>query len=450
MPKISQYLIQYRTRLYATFGRSMVMALLAIIVVTTLLVSSLIFFFGDAPPTSISIASGPKGSSYHRNALRYQELLAKHGVKVHVVETEGSIDNLHRLMQPNSKVDIGFVQSDVPPDTDVSKLVSLGSISNQPLFVFYRGKPKIFLADFAGQRMFVGSQGSGSRFLSESLLKMVGVKGAQTPVLEALKTPEEAADALLKGEIDALFMMSESTPSGLIKKLYSAPDIHLFSFSQADAYIRNTKYLSKIKVPAGVFDLKLNVPPQDTVLLAPSVELIAHPTLHPAISDLLLDAAKTIHGRAGRLRNAGEFPALQEHAFQISPDATRYFHSGKGYLYATFPFWLASWMNRLFAVILPVLLLLIPALKLMPSIYRWRFEFRINRWYGLLQPLEQGIFQQPLNLEKRVELLEKLDHIERGINGIKVPTAFANRLYGLREHVQFVRQYLLERKLTDV
>jgi TRAP-type uncharacterized transport system substrate-binding protein len=427
----------------------MVIALLAIIVVTTLLVSSLMFFFGDAPPTSISMASGPKDSSYYRNALRYQELLAKHGVRVHIVETDGSIDNLHRLLQPSSKIDVGFVQSNLPPDTDVSKLMSLGSISNQPLFIFYRGKPKTFLTEFAGQRLWLGPEGSGNLFLSESLLSIAGVKNVETPGTKALDTAEQAADALLKGEIDALFMMSESTPSGLIKKLYSAPDIHLFSFEQADAYIRNTKYLNKINVPAGVFDLKLNVPPQDTVLLAPSVELIAHPTLHPAISDLLLDAAKTIHGRAGRLRNAGEFPALQEHAFQISPDATRYFQSGKGYLYATFPFWIASWMNRLLAVILPVLLLLIPALKLMPSIYRWRFEFRINRWYGLLQPLEQGIFQQPLSIEKRVELLEKLDHIERGINGIKVPTAFANRLYALREHVQFVRQYLLERELAD-
>ncbi len=447
MHKIRQHLIQYRTRLYATFGRSMVIALLAIIVTTALLVSSLMFFFGNAPPTSISMASGPKDSSYYRNALRYQELLAKHGVRVHVVETDGSIDNLHRLVQPNSKIDVGFVQSNLPLEMDVSKLMSLGSISNQPLFVFYRGKPKTFLADFSGRRLFIGPEGSGSRFLSESLLKIAGVANTQTPVTEALKTPEEAADALLKGEIDALFMMSESTPSGLIKKLYSAPDIHLFSFEQADAYIRNTKYLNKINVPAGVFDLKLNVPSQDTVLLAPSVELIAHPTLHPAISDLLLDAAKTIHGRGGRLRHAGEFPALQEHAFQISPDATRYFESGKGYLYATFPFWLASWINRLLAVILPVLLLLIPALKLLPSMYRWRFEFRINRWYGQLQPLELGIFQQPLNAAKRDELLGSLNQIEHGINRIKVPTAFASRLYALREHIHFVRQYLLDRDL---
>ncbi len=447
MPKIRQYLIQYRTRLYATFGRSIVIALLAIIVTTVLLVSSLMFFFGNAPPSSISMASGPKDSSYYRNALRYRDLLAKQGIKVNIIETEGSIDNLHRLLRPNSKVDVGFVQSNLPPDTDVSKLMSLGSISNQPLFIFYRGAPKTFLTEFAGKRLWLGPDGSGNLFLSESLLKIAGVKNVETPVIKALDTAEQAADGLLKGEIDALFVMSESTPSGLIKKLYSAPDVHLFSFEQADAYIRNTKYLGKMTVPKGVFDLKLNVPAQDTVLLAPSLELITHPTLHPAISDLLLDAAKTIHGRAGRLRNAGEFPALQEHAFPISPDATRYFQSGKGYLYATFPFWLASWISRLLAVILPVLFLLIPAVKLVPSIYRWRIEFRINRWYGLLQPLERDIFQQPINLDKQAKLLDHLNQLEAGINNIKVPTAYASRLYGLREHISFVRQHLIERTL---
>ena len=448
MPKIRQYLIQYRTRLYATFGRSMVIALLAIIVTTALLVSGLMFFFGSAPPSTISMASGPKDSSYYRTALRYKELLAKQGVTVNIVETEGSIDNLQRLLAPSSKIDVGFVQSNPPPNVDVSKLMSLGSILNQPLFIFYRGKPKTFLTEFSGKRLSLGPEGSGSRFLSESLLKIAGIENRQTSAFDSQAT-EDAADALLKGDLDALFMMSETTPSGLIKKLYSAPDIHLFSFGQqADAFIRNTKYLNKIEVPQGMFDLKLNVPPQDTVLLAPSLELIAHPTLHPAIVDLLLDAAKKIHGRASRLRKAGEFPALQEHAFPINPEATRYFQSGKGYLYATFPFWLASWMSRLLAVILPVLFLLIPAVKLVPTIYRWRIEFRINRWYGLLQPLERDIFQQPINSAKRAELLEHLNQLEVGINNMTVPTAYASRSYGLREHISFVRQHLMERTLS--
>jgi TRAP-type uncharacterized transport system substrate-binding protein len=448
MPKIFSYPLQFRNKLYATFGRSMVLAVMAIIVITAVVASSLMFFFGNAPPTAISMASGPKDSSYYRNAKRYQELLAKQGIKVNIVETDGAIDNLHRMLDPHSKIDVAFVQSNLPANTDVSKLMSLGSMSNQPLFIFYRGSPKTFLADFEGRRLWLGPLGSGNLFLSESLLSLVGVKNVESPAVAAIENAEQAADALLKGDIDALFVMSESTPSGLIKKLYSAKDIHLFSFDQAEAYIRNTKYLSKIVVPKGVFDLKLNVPSHDTVLLAPSVELIAHPHLHPAVSDLLLEAAKTIHGRGGRLRKAGEFPILQEHAFPISPDATRYFHSGKGYLYSVFPFWLASWMSRLLSLMIPVLLLLIPALKMIPSVYRWQIEFRINRWYGLLQPLERDIFQQPINLDKRTNLLAHLDQIEDGLNRIKVPTAYSSRLYGLREHLSFVRLHLMGRHLS--
>jgi TRAP-type uncharacterized transport system substrate-binding protein len=449
MPKILKYPIQFRNKLYATFGRSMVLTVVAIIAVTAVIASSLMFFFGNAPPTSISMASGPKDSSYFRNAKRYQELLAKQGVKINIIETDGAVDNLQRMLKPNSKIDVAFVQSNLPATTDVSKLMSLGSMSSQPLFIFYRGSPKKFLADFEGKRMWLGPEGSGNLFLSESLLGLVGVKNIESPAVAAIDNAEQAATALLKGDIDALFVMSESTPSSLIRKLNSAKDIQLFSFDQAEAYIRNTKYLSKIFVPKGVFDLKLNEPPQDTILLASSVELIAHQTLHPAISDLLLDAAKTIHGRSGRLRKAGEFPALQENAFQISPDATRYYQSGKGFLYNFFPFWLASWISRLLAVILPVLLLLIPALKLVPTLYRWRFEFRINRLYGLLQPMERSIFQLPLTLDKRAELIGRLDEVERSTNDIKVPTAFASRLYGLREHIRFVRQFLLERKLAE-
>ena len=42
---------------------------------------------------------------------------------------------------------------------------------------------------------------------------------------------------------------------------------------------------------------------------------LAH--LHPAISDLLIEAAREVHSGATRLQRAGEFPAPLEHEFRI-------------------------------------------------------------------------------------------------------------------------------------
>ena len=172
------------------------------------------------------------------------------------------------------------------------------------------------------------------------------------------------------------------------------------------------------------------------------MELIARSSLHPALSDLLLEAAREVHGTPGLFRKRGEFPAPQEHEFRISPDASRYYASGKSFLYRNFPFWIASLIARVLAVIVPVALLLIPALKVVPTIYRWRVESRINRWYRALLELERDASKPSADVERREELLRHLDHIEHAVNKIIVPAAFGNLFYGLREHISFVREKL--------
>jgi hypothetical protein len=46
--------------------------------------------------------------------------------------------------------------------------------------------------------------------------------------------------------------------------------------------------------------------------------------------------------------------------------------------------------------------------------------------------------------EQRQELLTRLDDIENGVNTMKVPVAFADQFYVLREHIGFVRRRLTQ------
>ena len=61
-----------------------------------------------------------------------------------------------------------------------------------------------------------------------------------------------------------------------------------------------------------------NIPPQDIKLIAPTAELLARDDLHPALSDLLIEAAKEVHDKASVLQKAGrltneEFALIQQH-----------------------------------------------------------------------------------------------------------------------------------------
>ena len=315
--------------------------------------------------------------------------------------------------------------------------------------IFYRGPTKQLLSEFKGLRMDIGPDGSGSNTLARALLAVNGIKaGDGTTYVDT--AADDTARALNDGRIDAFFAMSDSTPTALIRQLLRSPSIHLFNVTQADAYSRRIPYLNKLLLPKGGIDFGEDIPAEDVHLIGPTVELVARDSLHPALSDLLLEAAREVHGRPGLYKKRGEFPAPLEHEFRISPDATRYYASGKSFLYRTFPFWVASLIARIVAVLVPVLLLLIPAIRIVPALYRWRMTSRIYRWYGALQRLERDALRPSVDAMRREELARHLDQIESAVLKIVVPPAYGDLFYGLRGHIASVRESLLaERPLTS-
>jgi hypothetical protein len=105
-------------------------------------------------------------------------------------------------------------------------------------------------------------------------------------------------------------------------------------------------------------------------------------------------------------------------------------------------FWLANLFERMWVVVVPLLALLIPLSKVVPPLYVWRIRSRVYRWYGQLRAVEQSLeaVQGERREEALADLLRRLDDIERRVNQMTIPLAFADALYGLRSHINFVRQ----------
>jgi TRAP-type uncharacterized transport system substrate-binding protein len=426
-----------------TFGLSRPLAVGALALVSLVTVFAVFWFFHSAPPRTITITAGPKGSSFEGWAEKYRAILASNHVTMRVLESEGSLQNLQRLNDRRlTRVDIGFVQGGVTNATSGSKLVSLGSVSYEPLFVFYRAAAPIgLLSELNGKKLAIGPAGSGARSLALTLLATNGiVPGGATTLLDL--DAAEAAKGLMEGSVDAVFMMGDSASPQLMVKLLHTPEIRLLDFPQADAYTRKISYLNKLQLPRGSLDFGKDIPPHDVNLLSPTVELIARPDLHPALSDLLLEAAREVHGGASLLKRRGEFPAPLEHDFPISPEAMSFYKSGKSFLYRRLPFWLASLVNRFLVAFVPAALVLIPALRMIPNAYKWRVRLLIYRWYRALLGLERELLDR-LTPEKQKELVARLDHIETAVNRMRVPASFADQFYGLRGHIDFVRERLV-------
>ena len=405
-------------------------------------------FVRPAPPHTITISSGPPGSSFALLAQRYRTILARNGITLKILPSEGSQQNLERMTARHSHVDIALVQAGIGTGTSATDrrgaadLVSLGRMFYQPLAIFYRSaKPLSRLSQLWGKRIAIGKPGSGTRALALALLAANDVTPtAPTRLLDAEGVA--ARNALLSGQADAVFLTGDSTPPAIIGAMLHARGVRLFDFRQADAYVRRFPYLHRIEIPAGAFDLGQDLPPRPITLLAPDVELIAHADLHPALVDLLIEAAQEVQGGANVLHAAHVFPNDATYGYPLDAEAARYYRSGdKSFTYRYLPFWIASLVDRILLVFVPALVVLVPGLRYLPQLYGWRVSSRIHRRYGELMALERESLGA-LSAERRAELLDRLGEIERSAILRKIPGSHAEQLYQLREHIGFVRRNL--------
>lgn len=400
-------------------------------------------FVRPAPPKKIVISTGAPGGAYHYFGERYRDKLAQDGIEVELRPSSGAVENLRRLKTDDS-VDVGFLQGGIANEPDSDDLATLGSMYLEPVWVFHRKADARLdrIDQLKGRRIAVGTAGSGAQLFALQLLAANGF-ATDDPRLVALGGMDAVA-ALRRGDVEAFFVVG-APQAPVVDALLHTPGIGLLSFAQADGYVRHFPHLVKITLPRGAIDIRGDQPPRDVQLLAATANLVVKADIHPAIVTLLLKHARDIHSPPGLLQAANSFPAPQDHALPIHPMARRFYDSGPPLLQRYLPFWLAVLIDRLFVMLLPLFAVVIPLSKVIPAIYNWRMRARVYRWYGELKFLEAEIDragQDGHSLAAIDTFLGRLDRIEERAARRKLPLAFSNELYTLREHIALVRRRL--------
>jgi TRAP transporter TAXI family solute receptor len=403
-------------------------------------------FVQSGPPRHLVLASGAESGIYHQYALRYKEILSREGVKVDIRMTRGADDNLALLLDPKSGVDVAFMQGGIATFPAADGLEMLASLYYEPLWIFYRNpEPLTRLNELHGKRIAIGVAGSGTRAVVRQLFAANGLANAAGVGRDNTDTValggDDALRALQAGEIDAaLFVGGADTPT--IQQALRDPVIKLMSLRRADAYARRFPFLSKLMLPYGTLDLAANIPAEDTAMVGTKAMLVARDTLHPALVDLLVDAAREIHGHQGYFEAAGEFPGTAQVDIPVSAIAEDHEHFGPSYLHRYLPFWLATFVERAVILIVPLIVVLVPLANFLPQFLRWRVRSRIYRWYGELALLEHDVATRQGTLPVE-QWLQDLDRIEEAAEHIHTPTSFASEAYTLREHIGLVRRAVL-------
>jgi TRAP transporter TAXI family solute receptor len=403
-------------------------------------------FVEPPPPKHLTLAAGTKGGGYDYFAQKYAKALAKDGVKVEIRETNGSIENLQLLQNPDSGVDVAFTQGGVgwmagvyQESADESPIRSLAEIYVEPLWIFTRhDAPFAALRELKGKRLAAGLPGSGSRALAIDLLKWSGVTPENSKILEL--SQDAAFKALKEGEADAVFFVG-GTGSPFLRKSASDPAVVLHSFGDAAAYLRRFPFLSTVTLPRSVLDFGLNVPPTDVVLVAPAATLVTREDLHPALVFLLLNAAKQFHGGHSIISNLGDFPSAKNLEFPLHKEAARYFKNGPPLLQRFLPYHLAAFIDRTKILILPLLTLLLPLIKVAYPTYRWSIRRKIWKWYREISQVETDYLRGESD---PADLLRQVQELERAVARVQVPDAYASELFTLRQHISMIRQLVLQ------
>ncbi len=391
-----------------------------------------------APPRRLSFAAGAPGGAYERFARGYRDILARDGVTLELVTTAGSVDNAERLADPSSRLHAGFVQGGIGRPADAPALVSLGTVALEPLWVFCKGEPVDRLVALRGRTLAVGAPGSGTRHLVYDLLATNELTDGDVRLVDSGGL--EAAAAVTGGKADCALLVS-APESEAVRTLLRAPGVSLMHFARAEAYTRRLHFLDRVTLPEGTVDLARNIPPRDVTMVAAGTEILVHRDLHPAIQMLLLQAAREVHGEGGVFNRPGELPRAQAATFPLSDDALRYYRSGRPFLQRYLPFWVANLIDRFLVLGLPVLAVAFPLFRIVPPVYRWRVRRRIYRWYGELMFIENEA-RSTLTAGERRDYAERLAVIERTVDELEPPLAYADQLYSLRQHIEFVREKL--------
>jgi TRAP-type uncharacterized transport system substrate-binding protein len=398
-------------------------------------------YFNPAPPSTITIATGPKGGAYEFFAQQYRDKLTRARVTLKIRITDGTSENIRLLEDPKSGVQVGFVVGGASNSQQAPDLLSLGRVNNQVFWIFYRGTETLDdLTQLKGKRIGVGPEG----VVTQRVLAAAGVN-TETATLVPL-TGSAAVEALHDGRLDAIFT-ALAPDSSTVQTLLHDPDVRLMSVSQTDALTRIFPYLVRLVLPQAVIDLEHNIPPKDVSLVGTTNAVIVREDLHPEIIDLLAKTLVEVHGGAGIFQRAGEFPTQTDPEFPVADGAREFYKNGPSYFNKYLSYWTVSLIKKIIAVVLSCAVLLVPFSNVVPKLTGWVVRDRMRALYHRLRIVETTM-QTDLTVAQVDALQSDLESIDRSANDLGVPIRHSDLYFDLKIHINHVRQGLRLRRAS--
>lgn len=408
-------------------------------------IAALVATLDLAPPRSLKMAAGAQGTGYHRIATQYATLLRAEGIELEIVETRGSVENASKISgrRAEPSVDLAIVQGGIPlnPEDGVE---ALATIFLEPLFIFHRGAlgRTTYPPDWSGLKVAVGAPGGGTRFVFDRMARLMKLDPQATEQVPL--SGQEAATALLSGDVDvAVFVAPLDAP--YLAPLLHGDDVEMAEILHAEAIARRLPYIELVRIPELGLDYALDLPPRDVRLLAAAARLVARTGLHPAAVNRLLKAAETIHSPPDIITEEERFPSPRSAELPVNPYARDLMENGHPRLEEYLPYWVVAQINAIAILLLPLLIVLVPLMRLAPGLFDWTMRSRVYKHYPALLAIERQAEKAPDRAT--IDALERrLDAVDKALAKAKLTPAYREHGYTTRVHAELVRRRLEARR----
>ena len=273
---------------------------------------------------TIRFATGSKTGEYYAFGEAIAQVIQNHypNIEIEIIEAAGSKQNMQSVQM--GEADIALVQSDTPVQPAVKAIAQL----YPELFHLIVSKKANIdsVDDLQGKRIALMPTGSGSY---ELFWPLAAHYGLQVQDFDAQPmSVREAHEALLTGEVDALFRII-GLGNSAVGELLKTTQYELIPIDRVGALQLTQPYLQPTTIPQGTYDGKQPVPPQDLPVVSVSALMVASETVDSemvkAITAVLYEHRNelvTVNPRAASIQSP---ETSQNLGFPLHPGAKAYY-----------------------------------------------------------------------------------------------------------------------------
>jgi TRAP transporter TAXI family solute receptor len=240
-------------------------------------------------PRVFRIATASRGGTYYPIGRHLARILAdlpefSDYERVRADTTDGSIQNVHLLAEDSA--DLALVMGPAllqATEAEVEDLRVLAHLYTDVLHIVVpTGRGINTPGDLMGLSVYAGAEGSGTRLVAEMVLEALDLTDASITLDPQSRSLDQAADAMLAGELDA-GLFASGMPTLAVRRLLESGEFKLLGLPQQPEGPPGFAGLPAERIPANQYDNQPN-----------SVESVGAPVFLVGRSDLPEDLAFTI------------------------------------------------------------------------------------------------------------------------------------------------------------